>query len=75
MSGRFRDGSWGNWRGWAFLAVMLALLVGVACVIVPRHAEMFMISAAAWGWIVVVGGLAVCRGRTWRFTDVIRGRG
>jgi len=74
MSGRVRDGSWGNWRGWLFLAVMLALLVGVACVIVPRHSEMFMISAAAWGWIVVVGGVAVCRGRTWRFADLIRGR-
>ena len=24
MSGRFRDGSWGNWRGWLFLAVMVA---------------------------------------------------
>ncbi|HEX4505499.1 MAG TPA: hypothetical protein VH722_07190 [Alphaproteobacteria bacterium] len=74
MSARFRDGSWGNWRGWLFLAVMVAVLVGIDFAILPRHTEMSMISAAAWGWIVVVAGLAVCRGRTWRFADLIRGR-
>jgi len=76
MSGLFRrrDGSWGNWRGWLFLSVMIALLAGIDYAILPQHAEMFMVSAAGWGWIVVVAGILVCRGRTWRWTDLLKER-
>jgi hypothetical protein len=72
---RFRRGSWGNWRGWLFLTAMIALLLAIDFAILPDHAEIFMISAASWSWIVVIGGIAVCRGRTWRFADLLKGRG
>ena len=73
--GRLQQGSWGNWRGWLFLAVMIPLLFAIDFAILPEHAEVFMISAAGWGWIVIVSGILVCRGRPWRFSDLFRGRG
>jgi hypothetical protein len=75
MSGLFGlgHGSWGDWRGWLFLAVMLALLVGMDLALLPQHADMFMISAAAWGWVVILGSLTLARGRNWRWIDLLKG--
>jgi len=77
MSGLFRlgQGSWGNWRGWLFLSVMIALLVGMDYLLLPQHAEMFMISAMSWAWIMVIAGILVCRGRAWRWSDLVKERG
>ena len=66
--------SWGNVYGWLFLGVMIALLVGIDYVLPPDRADMFMISAASWGWVVVLGGLVLARGRTWRWIDLFRER-
>jgi len=76
MSGLFRlgQGSWGSWRGWLFLAVMIALLIGMDWLLLPQHAEMFMISAASWGWLVILGSLLLARRRSWRATEPVKGR-
>jgi hypothetical protein len=74
MSGLFalRQGSWGNWRGWLFLTGMLALLVGMDLALLPEHENVFMISVMSWAWMVIVGGMIVCRGRTWRWADLLK---
>jgi len=66
--------SWGNWRGWLFLGVMIALLAGILIALLPNHAEMFMVSAGAWGWVMILGSLGLARGRNWRWIDLLRGR-
>ncbi len=68
-----QQGSWGNWRGWLFLAVMLALLVGIGFVLLPRHADMVMIGWMSWAWIMIVVGMTIWRGRTWRWIDLLKG--
>jgi hypothetical protein len=74
MSDFFQRGSWGNLHGWLFLGVMIALLAGIDYVLPPDRADMFMISAASWGWVVVLGGLVLGRGRSWRWIDLFRER-
>jgi len=62
----------GNWRGWLFLAVMIALLIGMSAALLPEHTDMFMISAMSWAWVVLVGSMFLARGRTWRLADLLK---
>ena len=66
--------SGGNWRGWLFLAGMLAVLVGMDLALLPRHADMIMISLMCWAWIMIVSGMVICRGRAWRWADLLKER-
>ena len=69
----YRRGSWGNWRGWTFLAVMLALFIGIQAAILPEHADAFMFSAVVWASLVGIGGIGGCRSRAWRWVDLLKG--
>jgi hypothetical protein len=66
--------SGGNWRGWLFLAAMIALLAGMGFALLPAHADMIMIGWMSWAWIVIVSGTVICRGRAWRWADLLRER-
>jgi lysylphosphatidylglycerol synthetase-like protein (DUF2156 family) len=62
------------WRGWIFLALMLAILVGMDLVLLPTHPGLAMAASGAWAAVTVVVGLRKRIGDVhWR--DILKGDG
>jgi hypothetical protein len=62
------------WRGWIFLTVMLAILVGMDLLLLPTYPGLAMAAWGAWAAVTVVIGLRKGIGDVhWR--DILKGDG
>ena len=60
-----------GWRGWVFVAVMLAVLAAMDWVLLPAHPGLAMAGAGAWAAVTVVVGLVESTG-VLRLRDILR---